>query len=56
MNKSKLGKNLTLLGQVIGVSFGIMTICRIIPPNGIILWSALIIAIALIFIGKYISN
>ncbi|HIX29076.1 MAG TPA: hypothetical protein H9858_05210 [Candidatus Blautia stercoravium] len=52
MKKDKLGKFLSILGKIIALTSVVLFMLKMIPANGIIQWSMLLVAIILIFIGN----
>lgn len=55
MKKDKLGRFLITIGKVIALTSVLLSILKIIPINGIIQWSMLVVAIIFIFIGNNLS-
>ena len=48
----ELGKFLSILGKIIALTSVVLFMLKMIPANGIIQWSMLLVAIILIFIGN----
>jgi len=55
-NNQQRGKLIYNIGKIIAIVSSVAAILRIIPMNGTIQWSGLIVAILLILLGKRVEN